>query len=122
MPGPARFRTSEAVKKAVDDGKVKISDIDKRIDALLKLLERTGKFTDRVDTPDEQAIDLPEHRALIREAGAEGVVLLKNKDNVLPIDAKRARKIALSGPLARYAAAHGGGSASSQLSLQGDSI
>lgn len=86
--------------------------INDRARAVLKLLEQTGKFSDRRDPVKETAIDLPEHRRLIREAGAEGIVLLKNDHGVLPIDKSNCKKIALLGPLAKYAAAHGGGSAS----------
>jgi beta-glucosidase len=78
----------------------------------LRLLKRVGKFTDRREPIDEAAIDRPEHRALIRRAGAEGAVLLKNKNNTLPIDQNKLKKVAILGPLADYAAAHGGGSAS----------
>jgi len=112
MPGPPRHRTVEAVQKALDSGKVTVDDIDKRIFALLKLLRRTGKFSDRRETPAERAVDLAEHQDLIREAGGEGLVLLKNENNTLPINAASVEKIALLGPLAKYAAAHGGGSAS----------
>jgi beta-glucosidase len=112
MPGPARQRTPEAVQKALKTGQISTADIDNRILATLKLLRQTGKFDDRKDTPKEQAIDLPEHRALIRKAGSEGIVLLKNDNNILPIKVANTRKIALLGPLATYSAAHGGGSAS----------
>lgn len=96
----------------MEGGLVDVSDIDKRLISILKLLEKTGKFTDRRPTPKEQAINLPEHQALIREAGSEGLVLLKNQNNILPLDLRSTKKIALLGPLAKYAAAHGGGSAS----------
>ena len=112
MPGPPRHRTPEAVQKAFKTGQISESDIDSRVLSILKLLKKTGKFDDRRDTPKEQAIDRPEHRALIRKAGGEGIVLLKNERNILPIDPKKSKKIALLGPLANYAAAHGGGSAS----------
>jgi len=39
-------------------------------------------------------------------------VLLKNKNDILLINVESTKKIALLGPLAKYAAAHGGGSAS----------
>lgn len=112
MPGPARHRTVEAVQKALTSGAVTEDELDKSVSAIMKLLQRTGKFDDRRETPAEQAINLPEHQSLIREAGAEGIVMLKNQDSVLPIDLKKVKKIALLGPLAKYAAAHGGGSAS----------
>jgi beta-glucosidase len=112
MPGPPKHRSLENVKKAVEENKVDVKDIDKRVLANLKLLRNVGKFTDRRETPKEQAVDLPEHRALVREAGAEGIVLLKNENNTLPLDKSKLKKVAILGPLAKYAAAHGGGSAS----------
>ncbi|KAH8669749.1 glycoside hydrolase superfamily [Tricladium varicosporioides] len=112
MPGKTRWRSEEVIKTAISKNEIDSSTIDARARAVLKLLKRTGKFGDRRETVDEKAVDLPEHRALIREAGAEGIVLLKNRGDVLPIKPKKGMKIALLGPLAKYAAAHGGGSAS----------
>jgi beta-glucosidase len=112
MPGKTRWRALPAVKKALEAGLLDESTINDRARSVLKLLERTGKFSDRREDVKERAEDLPEHRKLIREAGAEGIVLLKNENSVLPIDKAKCRKIAILGPLAKYAAAHGGGSAS----------
>lgn len=112
MPGPPRHRTIEAVKKSLDSGLITEDELNRCASAVIKLLQRTGKLDDRRVTPAEQAVNLPEHQNLIREAGAEGIVLLKNQDNILPLDVSKVKKIALLGPLAKYAAAHGGGSAS----------
>ncbi|KAF2009538.1 glycoside hydrolase family 3 protein [Aaosphaeria arxii CBS 175.79] len=112
MPGPSRQRTTEKVQGALQAGQISEEDIDKRVLNILNLLKKTGKFDDRKNPVKEQAIDRPEHRALIRKAGSEGIVLLKNENNILPIDVKKTKKIALLGPLANYSAAHGGGSAS----------
>lgn len=86
------------------------ADIDARVRASLVLLDKVGKFTDRRLTPEEQAIDLPEHRALIQESGAAGIVLLKNELQLLRIDTEKTKRIAFLGPLANQASAHGGGS------------
>ncbi|CAG9976110.1 unnamed protein product [Clonostachys byssicola] len=110
MPGPARQTASENVYKELKEGRLTEADIDARVRASLVLLERVGKFADRGPTPAERAIDRPEHRALIREAGASAIVLLKNEHEVLPIDVKQTKRIALLGPLANHASAHGGGS------------
>lgn len=112
MPGPTRFRSQEVLKKALKDNTITVSTLDTRARAVLKLLQRTGKFSDRRESFKEQAIDRPEHRKLIREAGSQGLVLLKNDRKTLPIDVRSVNKIALLGPLAKYTAAHGGGSAS----------
>ena len=112
MSGPPRQRTPEAVHKALKADTISETDIDSRVLATLKLLKRTGKFDDRKETPKERAIDRPEHRALIRKAVSEGIGLLKNENDILLINVESTKKIALLGPLAKYAAAHGGGSAS----------
>lgn len=110
MPGPANISTPSKVHQALKDGLISESDIENRVLNSMKLLEKVGKFADRRPTPAEKAIDKPEHRALIREAGRAGVVLLKNDRNILPIDVATKKKIALLGPLAKAASAHGGGS------------
>jgi len=112
MPGATRWRSQEVIKKAMDAGLITSKTIDDRARAVLRLLEKTGKFADRRIQEEEKAIDLPEHRALIREAGAEGIVLLKNDNATLPLDIGKCKRVALLGPLAKYPAAHGGGSAS----------
>ena len=77
---------------------------------LLQLLVKAGLFEHPQAGP-EQAIDLPEHRALIREAGAEGIVLLKNEQQVLPLQREQLTSIAVIGPNAQVAQIMGGGSA-----------
>ncbi|KAL3450828.1 glycoside hydrolase superfamily [Aspergillus insuetus] len=112
MPGPARIRASDLVHEALQDGRVSESDINDRVGRFLQLLDRVGKFSDRKTTPEERAVDKPEHRSLIREAGAAGIVMLRNRDNILPIDVASVKRIAIFGPLADVPSAHGGGSAS----------
>lgn len=111
MPGPSRKRTPKLINDAIQSGLLDSAVIDARARCVLDLLKKTRKFSDRRDLGPERAVDLPEHRALIREAGAEGVVLLKNKNSILPINVKETKTIAIIGPLSKYSAAHGGGSA-----------
>ncbi|MFE8595954.1 beta-glucosidase H [Archangium violaceum] len=108
MPGPARFR-GQKLLEAVRAGQVDTEAIQDSARRVLRLLGRVGAFEHPAPV-EEQAIDRPEHRALIRRAGAEGTVLLKNK-GLLPLDPKRLKKIALIGPNARIAQIMGGGSA-----------
>ncbi len=68
-----------------------------------------GAF-DNPEIPAERTLDRPEDRALIRQAGAEAAVLLKN-DGVLPLDTGRLQKLAVIGPNAKTAQFMGGGSA-----------
>ncbi|KAF5023135.1 hypothetical protein F66182_4830 [Fusarium sp. NRRL 66182] len=112
MPGPTRWRTAKDVIAAIEAGKTSEKTIDERATRVLQFLERLNCFKDP-SIPDEKAINKPEHRALIREAGSKGIVLLKNQDKILPLskDKVKGKKIALLGH-AKIGLAHGGGSAS----------
>ena len=107
MPGPARFR-GEKLLEAVENGSAERDAVKRSSERLLNLFERVGAF-ENPDIPEEKAVNKPEHRALIRRAGAEGAVLLKN-NGVLPLD-KDLKKVALIGPNAKTAQIMGGGSA-----------
>ncbi|WP_423066385.1 beta-glucosidase family protein [Devosia sp. CN2-171] len=107
MPGPARDR-GEKLVAAVEAGEVSRDTVRIRVLNILRLMERTGALDDR-SAFEEKAEDRAEHRALIRRAGAEGAVLLKNADDILPLVAQGT--IAVIGPNARTAQIMGGGSA-----------
>jgi beta-glucosidase len=109
MPGPPMWR-GEKLLQAVKNGEVPESKLDESVRRLLLLLERTGKF-EHPEEELERAIDLPEHRALIREAAGEGMVLLKNERDVLPVQREAVKSIAIIGPNAKVARIMGGGSA-----------
>jgi beta-glucosidase len=108
MPGPARYR-GEQLLQAVRSGEVGPASVKDSARRVLRLIARVGALDDPT-IPQERAIDRPEHRALIRRAGAEGIVLLKN-DGVLPLDKRALDALALIGPNARTAQIMGGGSA-----------
>nr|AHI07416.1 beta-glucosidase [uncultured microorganism] len=112
MPGPARWM-GEKLLQAMRDGQVsgpkKLGEaVDDKVRRLLWTIEKAGAQLG--PEPPEQAIDRPEHRALIRQAAGEGIVLLKN-DGVLPLDGARVKRIAVIGPNAAEAKIMGGGSA-----------
>src|SRR6266568_137642 len=109
MPGPTAWR-GEKLVKAVQNGEVSEAAIDDEAARVLHLIERSGAF-EHPEIPEEQAIDRPEHRALIRRAAAEGIVLLKNSGGVLPLDPEKLGSIAIIGPNAKTAQIMGGGSA-----------
>ncbi len=85
MPGPARF-FGPALREAVAAGEVSEATLDEKVRRLLRLALRTGALDDSADHP-ETSVDDPADRSLIREAAAEGMVLLTNRDAALPLDA-----------------------------------
>lgn len=108
MPVP-RWR-GEKLLAAVERDEVAAATIDTSVRRLLLLLDRAGLF-EHPQAASEQAIDLPERRTLVREAAAEGIVLLKNEGQVLPLEPQQLTKVAVIGPNAQVAQITGGGSA-----------
>lgn len=106
MPGPTRDRGDKLIA-AVEAGAVPRQTIRERVLNVLRLMERTGALDDH-GAHAERADDRPAHRALIRRAGAEAAVLLKNH-GVLPLTGTG--RIAIIGPNAKTAQIMGGGSA-----------
>jgi beta-glucosidase len=108
MPGPPVWR-GEKLFRAFHAGEVDEATIDESVRRLLGIIVKSGAFEDPADRP-ERAVDKAEHRALARQAAAEGIVLLKNEGNVLPLSTDRIKSLAIIGPNARVARIMGGGS------------
>ena len=89
------------LKKAVEDGAVPMAVIDEAARRILSVKMWLGLFDHPYVSEETMAryTVLPEeHKALAREAAEKSVVLLKNENNILPIDP--AKKVALVGTLA----------------------
>ncbi|KAK9427051.1 glycoside hydrolase superfamily [Lipomyces doorenjongii] len=108
MPGPGYYRTPAKIAHAMQVGELNEETLDDRVMAVLKLLDRAGCFQNP-SIPPESSIDRPEHRQLIRQAGADGMMLLKNS-GILPLKEKELKSIALLGFAKEYLG-HGGWSA-----------
>ncbi|KIV84809.1 hypothetical protein PV11_00566 [Exophiala sideris] len=108
MPGPTYIRGS-LVNQALTCGKVEEHDIDERAREVLKMVRKAQDLGLQENAP-EETVDTPETAAQLRELAGEGIVLLKNENNMLPFD--KEKSIAVIGPNAADAAYCGGGSAS----------
>jgi beta-glucosidase len=87
-----------ALLEAVQSGKVPEALLDEKARRILRLYIRSGVLDP--DTRGEGALDTEAHRETARKLGAEGMVLLKNETNLLPIDLKNMRNIVVTGPAA----------------------
>lgn len=93
--------------EAVKSGKVLEEQIDKKVRRILTMMERLHMFSEERKSG---SYNTPEHRAVIRKASEEGVVLLKNKENRLPLS-KKVKKLAVIGQNGDMIHSNGGGSA-----------
>lgn len=92
----------KTLEQSVNDGSVSVSDVDTACRRVLEAKYKLGLFQDPYKYLDskrrKKEIFTQQNRDEARKIAAETFVLLKNKDNVLPI--KHSQKVALVGPLA----------------------
>jgi beta-glucosidase len=88
--------------EAVKQGLLTEEDIDRSVKRLFMARFRLGMFD-----PDEQVayaqipyslVDCPEHREFALETARQSLVLLKNQNNLLPLDTDAVKSIAVIGP------------------------
>lgn len=91
----------ENLSTLVENGMVSRKVLDNAVRRILRVKFRMGLFENPYveELPEQERYLSPEARALARELAAESMVLLKNKDRVLPVD-NHVRRIALLGPMA----------------------
>ncbi len=84
----------------VSEGTLKESELDELIEPMLLWKFRFGLFDDPyVDPAEAERISGSEaNRAFALEAAQESITLLKNSDNLLPVDLNKAGTIAVIGP------------------------
>ena len=94
----------QAMAKSIEQGLVPESLLDRAVRRILKTKFRLGLFENpSVDVARaQQVVHNEEHQKLALQAAREGIVLLKNKGNLLPLS-KDVDSIAVIGPNADHA-------------------
>ncbi|WP_314147835.1 glycoside hydrolase family 3 C-terminal domain-containing protein [uncultured Leifsonia sp.] len=110
MPGPQGV-WGAALVEAVRAGQVDEAHVDEKVRRILRLAGRLGAL-DGVGAATPLAEPWPQERidALLREAAADGMVLVRNEGGLLPVAAD-GTTVAVLGQHARVARSQGGGSA-----------
>lgn len=96
------------LKKLIQEGKVPVEKIDEKIRHILYVMNELHML-DGERKPG--SYNNPIHREKILKVAQEAIVLLKNDDKVLPIPAKKTKRIAIIGDNANRIHSNGGGSA-----------
>ncbi len=106
-PDYDNYYLASPLKKLVEEGKISEELINKKIEHILTLMNRLNML-DGERKPG--AYNTEEHRAKALKVAEESVVLLKNDNDILPLD-KKMKKLLVIGENAEKLHALGGGSA-----------
>jgi beta-glucosidase len=105
---PGRFWYSDKYKAAVDAGTIPTAELDEHIHRILRAMFAAGV----IDHPRQRFVADPfAGFETARKIEESGIVLLKNKGSVLPLDSSKLRTIAVIGAHSDVGMISGGGSA-----------
>jgi len=109
MPS-GKYLNRQRLLPEIEKGNISIATIDDKVRRILRTAVRFN-WLDR----DQLDLSIPRYnqqgRRVALDGAREALVLLKNEGNLLPLDKKRIKSIAVIGPLAYPAVPAGGGSA-----------
>lgn len=108
MPSGAMMN-KETLIPAIENGELEESVIDDKIRRILKTYEEFG-FFENPDISKDYELDEAFARKTALEAARGGMVLLKNAENILPLQKDKIKKIAVIGPNGYPVVSGGGGS------------
>ncbi len=109
MPGPNPWWSEGPLLDAVRSGDVPEAAVDRKVRRILTLAARVGAL-EGFEPVAAEPVHVEDGPAFVREAEAEGTVLVRNT-GVLPIDPAAVSRVALLGHNADQARSQGGGSA-----------
>lgn len=89
---------SQALIDAVKQGKVPEGEIDKKVARILYVMEKIGVWN---ENRQQGSINTPEHMQAAYDIAKESIILLKNDNNLLPLQAENINSIAIIGDNAK---------------------
>ncbi len=94
------FQDPEGCKAAIEQGLMTEADLDSALVRVLEARFSVGEFETSKPFSDikNDTLECNTHRQLALQASHEAIVLLKNEDSMLPLDATKISKIAVIGP------------------------
>jgi len=105
---PNEYFYGEALKSAVESGKVSMTEVDDHVHRILRSMFATGVID---DPPQKSVVDVVGGLEISQRIAEQSMVLLKNHKKQLPLDASKVKSIALIGANADAGMLSGGGSA-----------
>lgn len=103
---PMSIGSAVYLEQAVRDGKLPEHFVDERVRRILSTVFKLKSWETK-----REAVDFEAHHRLAREAASESMVLLKNEENILPLNPENVKSAAVIGLLAKAPVYQGTGCA-----------
>ncbi len=104
------FLNQKTLLDAVKNGTVPLATINDKVKRILTVIFKLGLF-DKETKENQALVNSQENRNIAYQTALESIVLLKNDQNILPINKSKIKSVAVIGPNAAFARTGGGGSA-----------
>lgn len=105
------YKFANPLKKLIQKGEVSEEKVNTKVRNLLRMMYRLKMIGPKKDSRKAGAYNTPAHREVALKTAQESIILLKNEGHVLPLDAKKIKKVLVIGANAATLHANGGGSA-----------
>ena len=105
---PGEIFFGDAMKEAVQSGRVPINEVDEHVHRILRSMFACGVID---DPPQKSVVDVVGGFDVSRNIAEHSIVLLRNENSQLPLDASKLHSIAVIGAHADVGMISGGGSA-----------
>ncbi len=105
---PGEIFYGEAMKKAVESGTVPRTELDDHVGRILRAMFASGVID---DPPQKSVVDVEKGFEIAQKIEEQSIVLLRNEQSQLPLDASKVARIAVIGAHSDVGMISGGGSA-----------
>lgn len=111
FPDFDEYKLANPLKELIEKGEVSVDAVDAKVRNLLRLMYRLKMIGPKKDSRKSGSYNTSAHREMVLKTAQESMILLKNEKHVLPLDAKKIKKLVVIGANAAKVHSNGGGSA-----------
>lgn len=111
FPDFDEYKLANPLKELIEKGEVSESVVDAKVRNILRMMYRLKMIGRHAGERKAGAYNTSEHREAILKTAEESMILLQNEENILPLDAKKIKKLVVVGQNAAKIHSDGGGSA-----------
>lgn len=105
------YMLANPLKEMMEKGEISVDMVDAKVRNLLRMMYRLKMIGPKKDSRKAGVYNAPKHQEAILHTAQESMILLKNENHILPLDAKKIKKLAVIGANAVTLHSYGGGSA-----------